>query len=230
LLIVDQARYSPKGEIMVANVQHSILMFIIVLTACTQSANDVLIRAAKKGDVKTVERSIANGADVNFITPEGKYALEEAVSANRAAVVKMLLAKGAKPHHMPGKMTPAEIAASNGYLETLRVFLDSGFDVNIKQTYGYTLLHIAAQDGESEVIELLAKRGAGINARDDSGATPLYHAAGTNHANCVKVLLDAGANPNIQTTDGNCPLTVALAEGYSEIVTMLKNKGARECR
>ncbi len=208
----------------------TILMFTAVLSACTQGVNESLIHAAKKGDLGKVESLIANGADINFIAKDGSYALEVATSENRSDVVRVLLAKGAKFHQIPGKMMPPEIAASKGYMDTLNVFLDSGYNVNTKQSYGYTLLHIAAQDGENKVIETLVKRGADINARDNNGATPLFHAAGANYENCVKVLLDAGANPNIQTTDGNCPLTVALAEGHSEIVALLKEKKARACR
>ncbi len=205
------------------------LISTAVLSACTQGVNESLIRAAEKGDLGKVERLMAKGADINFLASDGRYALEAAVSENHPDVARALLAKGAKLHQMPGKMTPPETAASQGYLDILSAFLDSGYDANTKQAYGYTLLHVAAQEGQSKVIELLVKRGAEVNARDDKGATPLYHAVGTNYANCAQVLLDAGANPNIQTTDGNCPLTIALTEGHSEIVAMLKKKGAREC-
>ncbi len=222
-----------KGEKMLVNMRSghvAILMFIAVFSACTHGINESLIRAAKNGDLEKVERLISKGADINFIAIDGSYALEEAASENRPDVVRALLAKGAKLHHVPGKMTPPEIAASKGYMDILNAFLESGYNVNTKQSYGYSLLHVAAQDGENKIIETLLKKGADINERDDNGATPLFHAAGANYENCVKVLLDAGANPNIQTKDGNCPLTVALAERHSAIVEMLKKKGARECR
>ncbi len=209
---------------------YTLIFLLPVLTACTQDVNESLIHAAKKGNVRDVEHLIAKGADIDFVTKEGRYPLEVAAMENRPDVVRVLLSKGAKIQHKPKWMTPPEIAASKGYLHVVMVFLDTGYNVNTKENLGYTLLHIAAQEGEYKVIEALVKKGADINARDDSGATPLFHAAGANYANAVKALLDAGADPNIKEKYGNCPLTVALAEGYTEIVNMLRKKGAYECR
>jgi uncharacterized protein len=209
---------------------YTLIFLLLALSACTQDVNEALVHAARKGDVREVQNLITKGADINFVTKEGRYALEVAAMDDRPEVVRVLLSKGAKIRQEPQRMTPPEIAASSGYMDVVMVFLDSGYNVNTRQSLGYTLLHVAAQEGRHKFIATLVKKGADVNARDDSGATPLFHAVGTNYADAVKVLLDAGADPNIKEQSGNCPLTLAKAEGHTEIVDMLRKKGARECR
>ena len=63
--------------------------------------------------------------------------------------------------------------------EVIRL-LDSGqFDVNLKTSEGYTLLHYAAGDGNLEMVRELIRRGADVNARAATGSTPYDMAIGT---------------------------------------------------
>jgi len=58
--------------------------------------------------------------------------------------------------------------------------LDSGqFDVNMKTSEGYTLLHYAAGDGNLEMVRELIRRGADVNARAATGSTPYDMAIGS---------------------------------------------------
>jgi uncharacterized protein len=58
-------------------------------------------------------------------------------------------------------------------IETVRVALESGADVNAVNRDGRTAMHASAAMGYTQVIELLAEKGANINARDKDERTPL---------------------------------------------------------
>lgn len=63
------------------------------------------------------------------------------------------------------RTTPLILAAWNNHLDTARLLLDRGADVNAKDITGWTALHAAAFGGNTEIMQLLLERGA---VRDES--------------------------------------------------------------
>jgi ankyrin repeat protein len=111
-------------------------------------------------------------------------------------------------------------AAGFGAVETMRLLLDRGADVNVKNRRGSTPLHWAIH-GEAKV-RLLIARGATINVRQIEGRTPLFLAASLANSNgTLRLLLAQGANPNIATANGQTPLMVAAGRGHVDAVRML---------
>ena len=85
----------------------------------------------------------------------------------------------------------------------MRLFLDRGADVNVRNQNGATVLQLAAEQGHNSVVGLLLEKGIDINAQDHNGGTALHSAAGQRQANVVKVLLGKeGTDINAQTTWG----------------------------
>lgn len=120
----------------------SILSSLFLLLSSNLSAQ--LIGAIKKGDIKEVEKLIADGADVNkregIVTP-----LYWAVWKNNPEMVKYLLDNGA----------------------------DINKAVYFQNKPSATPLHIAVYQGNLEIVKLLIKRGADLEANDIKGRTPL---------------------------------------------------------
>jgi hypothetical protein len=63
-------------------------------------------------------------------------------------------------------------------IESIRLLLAAGTDINGADTQGRTAAHGAALWGHSEVIRFLHASGANMNAMDKRGFTPLDHALG----------------------------------------------------
>jgi ankyrin repeat protein len=61
------------------------------------------------------------------------------------------------------------IEAASGYVETVRLLIDRGADVNARDAMGQTALMRAAMNGASEVILLLLEKGADPSIRDQQG-------------------------------------------------------------
>jgi hypothetical protein len=63
-------------------------------------------------------------------------------------------------------------------VESVRLLLAAGTDINAKETQGRTALHGAAPWGLTDVVKFLAASGANINAADRRGLTPVDYAEG----------------------------------------------------
>lgn len=68
-------------------------------------------------------------------------------------------------------------AAIKQDINSVRLLLDSGYEVNEKNQFGDTALTKAAGSGNIEIVKLLVARGADVNAANKSGRTALIHAS-----------------------------------------------------
>ena len=96
--------------------------------------------------------------------------------------------------------TPVHACALRCSKTLLKVFLESGIDVNIHmgQPDGLpnncSLLHMAALRGDVKILELLVSRGADVNARDSCDNTPAIYAGKRKHRRAVRFLEEHGAS------------------------------------
>lgn len=58
------------------------------------------------------------------------------------------------------KTRPLMVAAAFGHVDTVKVLLDAGADVNAKDLTGWTPLHAAAFNGNLQIVRLLLEKGA----------------------------------------------------------------------
>jgi ankyrin repeat protein len=152
--------------------------------------------------------------------------LFQAVRANDLQYLKAQLAKSADPNTRGRRdMTLLMYAAAFGSPEAVQLLLDSGADVNAKNSLDATALIWAAAD--SQKLRLLLDRGADVNARTKLGRTPLMVAAACDGcADIVRLLLAKGADAKATDVVGNTPLSLAAAAGDVEIMRLLVAQGA----
>ncbi|KAI0547867.1 hypothetical protein F4679DRAFT_344417 [Xylaria curta] len=125
------------------------------------------------------------------------------------------------------RRTPLLRAAQEGYEAVVRMLVNEGVDLEMRDVYNETPLLWAAEGGHVEIMRLLLIRGADIEAKDCNGQTPLLVAAENGHVATIQLLLDRGAN--IEQTDvwGYTPLQWAARYGYEKVVELLLDRGAR---
>lgn len=69
--------------------------------------------------------------------------------------------------------TPLMEAAQNAHVDTVRLLLAHGAEVNAKGQCGNTALHYAVLSTNVEVCRLLIEHQADVNAINETGHTPL---------------------------------------------------------
>jgi ankyrin repeat protein len=171
----------------------------------------------------------------------GTSALMWAVSERHPDIVKLLIDRGAdvnahswfvpsvhgrgfegvkpeppKPGQLPqefagGLLTPLIFAAREGDLESTRLLVAAGADVNARCGDGKDALGLALFNGAWDVASFLIDSHANVNQADAQGFTPLFWAVDrrnmetapnfpwmvtTDPLPLIRKLLDAGANPN----------------------------------
>ena len=131
-------------------------------------------------------------------------------------------------------VTPLIIAARNGHLNSVKILLGYGADIEARGTLktgievieGCTPLWAAASFGRLDVVKLLIEQNADVDGRTSTGSTPLRTAAFNGHLDVVRCLVESGADVNARTITENTPLIVACYHGHLNVVIYLIDKGA----
>ena len=207
------------------------------------SGETPLMTAVDKGNLDAARALLEHEAEVNLKESKGgQTALMWAVANKYPEMVKLLVEHGADVGaRSNGDFTPLLFAAQQGDVESGRILLGAGADVNeSRKKDRMTVLMVAAASGNEKFSVLLLDKGANPNLIDESGYTALHYAAsGEKTVELVKVLLAHGADPNARTTKdsrtnstsgvslkGATPLLLAASLGNVETVRALIAGGA----
>ena len=193
--------------------------------ATLSSGETPLMSAARAGSADAVRLLLARSADVNATEGfRGQTALMWAVAQQHADVARTLIAHGADVHARSavwhqlentagntnasgdfemahGGSTPLLFAARQGDIETARVLLAAGADVNDTAAAGTSVLVQAVHSGHGALAAYLLDEGAEPNAAD-AGYTALHAAVLRADLETVKTLLAHGAEPNALVLHG----------------------------
>ena len=84
-------------------------------------------------------------------------------------------------------------------METVRLLLEKGADINSSNDFGSTILILAAFifDESSEIVKLLLENGANVNLTNKDGETALIAALYSDNVETVKLLLENGADVSL---------------------------------
>ena len=106
--------------------------------------------------------------------------------------------------------------------EACRLFLQAGFDANMKDMRENPLLTVAVRAGNAAIVNVLIDGGADINAPSgDRGYSPLMDAVYTKNADLASLLLERGADPNVKGGDSQTAVCIAAGRGDVQTCSLL---------
>jgi len=130
-----------------------------------------------------------------------------------------------------GGLTALVLAAREGDLESAKLLVAAGADVNQATEYGWTALLTATNNRQYSLARYLVEQGADVNKVNKGNWAPLYlatdnrnieggdfpvHKADLDHLDFIKVLLQHGANPNARTKDNTLTRTIFTMQWFLE--------------
>lgn len=233
-----------------------LLMFAITLSGCEGNAshlllseeqqaieaenkemgklNLALLEAVNQGDHETIQKLLADGADINATDERGRTSAMIAVHTDQLDVFQLLVEHGANINIRDNRSdNPLLYAGAEGKLEFVKAAIAAGADTTITNRFGGTALIPAADRGHVEVVrELLTNSDVDVDHINNLGWTALLEAVilgdgGQNHQTIVKLLIEHGADVNLADHDGVTPLQHAKKRNYQEMIELLTNAGAK---
>ncbi|CAL8070905.1 unnamed protein product [Orchesella dallaii] len=129
-------------------------------------------------------------------------------------------------------LTMLHVACIYGRPKIVEFLIESGADLEAKDTDGMTSLHFAASRGHQNALLLLLDAGSQIEPRNIALNTPLHLAAQNGHEGCVKALIydaeHSGKKLHVSARNqkGDTPLHFASRWGFQGIAQILVEHGA----
>lgn len=151
--------------------------------------------------------------------------LLEKSAENSAKITQMIIDKVDKKlinDSLEGK-TPLIIAVGNSYIDTAKILIENGADVNAVDIEGWSALSYAVNNGDIEIAKLLLENKAKIK---DELLIAIKSPIVESRINMMKLLIDNKANINYTDENGFNPLNIAIESGDMELTKFLITNGA----
>jgi len=151
--------------------------------------------------------------------------LLEKSAENSAKITEMLIGKADKNiinDSLEGK-TPLIIAVGNSYIDTAKILIENGANINAVDFEGWSALSYAVNNGDIEIEKLLLENKAKIK---DELLIAIKSPIVESSINIMKLLIDNKANINYTDENGFNPLNIAIESGDMELTKFLITNGA----
>lgn len=149
-----------------------------------------LMIAAQEKNFKMAELLIEVGTQLDLRNHFGETAIMLASYQGLTEMVKLLYIRGAEINH--GGWNPLIYAASGGHLDTMRVLLGGGADINATSDNGSTALMMAVRGNHLKAVSFLLSHGADPKITNEQGDNALSWAEKREHAEIANFLRNYG--------------------------------------
>uniref|UniRef100_A0A8C9F4I0 Transient receptor potential cation channel subfamily A member 1 n=1 Tax=Pavo cristatus TaxID=9049 RepID=A0A8C9F4I0_PAVCR len=192
-----------------------------------EAGNTPIIVACYKDNPEALTLLIENGGKICKPNKTGCMPIHAAAFSGAKTCMEILLKKGEELGHSAkthinftnnGKCSPLHLAVQSGDLEMIKMCIEFGAQIDLKQNEKCTALHFAATQGATEIVKLMMSSYAGDESIIDAslfGHLEIYFEF-------------VRANIDSVDTEGRSPLLLATSCASWKIVNLLLSKGTRE--
>ncbi len=154
--------------------------------------HNVIRRDAFSDTPLIIDMLVENGADIEARKYGGETPLMSACFEGNIGVAEHLIKKGARIDSRDDKGVTV-LGYALRFIETAKLIVEHGADVNAKNNIGRTALMSATTSGKEEIVKLLLDNGADVNVVDRNGNTALEGHYYTISPEIQKLLVGKGA-------------------------------------
>ena len=164
-------------------------------------------------------------ADGRAMREKEEQLVSAAMRADTTTVKKLLSGKvNINARVFMNGASPLYGAAYKGHLDTVKLLVENGADMDVRMYRGFTPLMGALINGQYNVVKYLVSKNASVNAADCRGETPLMYAASTpSGKEIVELLISKGADVNARNDEGES----VLQKSDSLVAPLLRRHGAK---
>ncbi len=200
------------------------------------SGNTPLHVAIRARNESVIDILLHHGANVNARDRCGLTPLHLACVIQNTSVVMKLLDAGSKADGIQdGKFyvsTPLMTATENKDVNTAKVLIENGANVNLRDWWQNTALLKAVQTGSVELVSVLLRYGADPNACNRFGGFALHYAVVADQCSITRMLIEAGCaidscgSTEKDSTVKYSPLAAAIHRDCLQCFNFLISSGA----
>jgi len=164
--------------------------------------------------------------------PPTDDALAQCVAEDKTDDVSLFLAAGFSPDTKDKKgVTLLGICARNGSINTLKLLLGSGAQVNmVSEDRGSTALFDGAMKKNAALVKALIEAGADTNVRDKDGQSALVVSVGAGDEKTVEMLVKSGANPDLEDSLGVSARKYATLFRNNAMIALFNNYASSQAQ
>ncbi|CAD8079248.1 unnamed protein product [Paramecium primaurelia] len=168
---------------------------------------------------------LENGIDAREGDRQKNTPLMLAAQYGRTHNVELLVSNNISGKNKEGNAA-IHLACFGGHLETVKILLQNGAQINQPGQFRMTPLIIASAYGHYDLVKYLIDQGAKVISKDKYGRTSCAMAARNGNVKILSLLLYHGAEYNMPDSSKNTPLHYAAAYGFPECIEELMKAGA----
>ncbi|XP_077208275.1 transient receptor potential cation channel subfamily A member 1 isoform X1 [Paroedura picta] len=204
-----------------------------------EGGNTPVLIACYKDNPEALNILIENGGKICKANGIGCMPVHAAAFTGSKSCMEIVIRKGEELGYSTeshinfinnGKCSPLHLAVQSGDLEMIKMCLEYGAQIDLKQNDKCTALHFAATQGATEILKLMMSSYKGedpiIDAVDGNKETLLHRTALFDHYDLAEYLISMGAKIDCVDVEGRTPLLLATSCASWKIVNLLLSKGA----
>ncbi|KAG8133687.1 hypothetical protein E2320_011453 [Naja naja] len=189
-----------------------------------EAGNTPILVACYKDNAEALKLLIENGGDIVRANNMGCMPVHAAAFSGSKLCLEIIIKRGEELGYSPAKhinftnnkkCSPLHLAVQSRDLEMIKMCIEYGAQIDLKQSDNCTALHFAATQGATEILKLMMSSYTGedsiINALDGSKETLLHRAALFDHCELAEYLISKGANIDSVDIEGRTPLLLATS-------------------
>ncbi len=165
--------------------------------------HEVLIDAAKQGNIRRAQNALAAGAQIDARDNHGRTPMHHAAREGHIHFIKWLINQGAQVNDRDNiGQEPIHEAAYGGYgvhLEIVQLLVEHGAQIRACDDWKREPIHFAAAKGFLDIIQWLFEHGADICAQDGHKNQAIHWAAHAGQLEVVKSLISGAASKQRQS-------------------------------